>query len=261
MKSREKLRNYLDFLLAMTEKEIKARYKNAFLGFLWIFLNPLLQMLIIGIIFQNFIRIGIDNYFIFLFPGLLAWNFFSYSLAKTTPAIVYERNLIQKANFPREAIPLSIVFANFFHFLISTLFFIVFLLLSGNFITANFLFSAFYFIISVLWLLFFTGGLALLTSALNVKYRDVNFFIQALIILWFYATPVIYSLQILPASHLWLFRLNPLTSAFEAFRYSLIGSSLIYDNLLIYNLSISLIVLGFGVWVFKKESKNFSDWL
>ncbi len=261
MKSKERLKNYIDFLLAMTEKEIKARYKNALLGFLWIFLNPLLQMLIIGFIFQNFIRIGINNYFIFLFPGLLCWNFFSYSLTKTSPSIVYERSLIQKANFPREAIPLSIVFSNFFHFLVSTLFFIIFLLFSGNLIVSNPIISVFYFLLSAVWLLIFTSGLSLLTSALDVKYRDVNFFIQALIILWFYATPVLYSLQSLPTDYLWIFRFNPLAYTFEVFRYSLLGSSPVSNNLLFYNLLISMIIVTFGVWIFKKESKNFSDWL
>jgi len=89
-----KQRHWLDFLIAMTEKEIKARYKHAVLGFLWVIINPLLQMLIIGFVFQFFIPVKVDNYFLFLFAGLLPWNFFSMSLSKTTPSIVYERSLI-----------------------------------------------------------------------------------------------------------------------------------------------------------------------
>ena len=92
-----KQRQWLDFLLAMAEKEIKARYKHAVLGFLWIVLNPLLQMLVIGFIFQFFVPVKVENYFLFLFSGLLPWNFFSMSLSKATPSIVYERSLIQKA--------------------------------------------------------------------------------------------------------------------------------------------------------------------
>src|SRR4030065_2213260 len=114
-----KIENYLNFILAMTEKEIKARYKNVALGFLWMFINPLLQMLIMGSIFSLFIINPPPNYFLFLFIGLLSWNFFSYSITKATTSIVYERTLIQKAKFPREAIPLSIVLSTFFHLLIS----------------------------------------------------------------------------------------------------------------------------------------------
>src|SRR3989337_4058776 len=99
-------RNYFDFLWEMTEKEIKARYKRAIFGFLWVILNPVLQMIIIGVIFSYFIKI--PNYFLFLFTGLLPWQFFSLSLTKATPSIVYERSLLQKARFPIEAIPISI---------------------------------------------------------------------------------------------------------------------------------------------------------
>lgn len=262
MKSNISIGYFLELLLAFTEKEIKARYKNAVLGFLWILLNPLLQMLIIGFIFQNFIDIPVSNYFLFIFTGLLPWNFFSYSFTKTTPSIVYERALIQKAKFPHEIIPLSIILSNFFHLLISLALLIIYLLLVGNINFGNLgiwqfikLFS------SLLWLLIFTSGLSLFTSALDVKYRDVNFFVQALATLWFYATPVIYSLQILPKTYFSLFCFNPIAYPFEMLRSSLINTPLPPTNILITNLSLSLIITVLGSFIFYKESKTFSDWL
>jgi len=255
-------KNYLNFLLAMTGKEIKARYKNAVLGFLWILLNPLFQMLFIGFIFSNFITVPITNYFLFLFAGLLPWNFFSYSLTKTTPSIVYERSLIQKAKFSKEAIPLSIVFSNFFHFLISLLLLIFYLILSGDFQLNNLTVWQFgNFIFSLIWLLAFTCGISLLTSALNVKFRDVNFFVQALIVLWFYATPVIYSLKILPKNYLSLFRFNPIAYPFEMLKHGLIATPLPSANILFANLIISLIIIILGIFIFIKENRTFSDWL
>lgn len=245
----------------MTEKEIKARYKNAILGFLWIFLNPLFQMLIIGFIFQNFIKVPIANYFLFLFTGLLPWNFFSYSLTKATPSIVYERSLIQKAKFPREVIPLSIVLSNFFHFLVSLFLLLIFLLVSGNLAIIHYPLSIIHLLLSLLWLLAFTGGFSLLTSALNVKYRDINFFVQALVILWFYATPVIYSLHILPQDYLPLFQLNPITYPFEMLRFSLTASFLPPSNIFFANAMVSFFIIFLGILLFKKESKTFSDWL
>ena len=85
------LKQYFDFLWAMTEKEIKARYKRAVFGFLWVILNPVLQMFIIGIIFSFFIKI--PNYFLFLFTGLLPWQFFSLSLSKATPSELFFKKL------------------------------------------------------------------------------------------------------------------------------------------------------------------------
>ncbi len=245
----------------MTEKEVKARYKNAILGFLWIFLNPLFQMLIIGLIFSNFIKIPIADYFLFLFTGLLLWNFFSYSLTKATPSIVWERNLIQKAKFPREAIPLSIVFSNFFHFLVSLLFLLTFLIFTRQLALFSSPERIPMLAISLLWLLAFTSGASLLSTALNVKYRDINFFVQALVILWFYATPVIYSLQILPEAFLPLFQLNPLTYPFEMFRFSLFTSYLPQLNIFFANAAISFLIIFSGIILFKKESDTFSDWL
>lgn len=255
------MRDYVNFLLVMTEKEIKARYKNAVLGFLWILLNPLFQMLVIGFIFRNFIKIPVPNYFLFLFTGLLPWNFFSYSLTKTTPSIVYERSLIQKAKFPREAIPLSIVFSNFFHLLVSLLLLLGFLIFTHQLILFSPPVRIPLFIASLLWLLTITCGFSLLSSALNVKYRDINFFVQALVILWFYATPVIYSLQILPQNYLPLFQLNPIAYPFEMLRHSLIATPLPPTNILLINLTISLIITLLGIFIFVKENRTFSDWL
>src|SRR3990167_10860018 len=103
-----KIKNYFNFLWAMTEKEIKARYKRAVFGFLWVIINPLLQMIIMGLIFSFFIKI--PNYFLFLFIGLLSWTFFSLSIGKARPSFVNDRALLQKAKFPVEVIPLSVVF-------------------------------------------------------------------------------------------------------------------------------------------------------
>lgn len=245
----------------MTEKEIKSRYKNAVLGFLWILLNPLLQMLIIGLVFQKLIKTPISNYFLFLFPGLLLWNFVSYSLTKATPSIVYERDLIQKANFHREAIPLSIIFSNFFNLLISLFLFIIYLFISNNYEVLISPLSWLYLFLSLFWVLSFTCGLSLLAASLNVKYRDVNFIIQALSALWFYATPVIFSLNILPTNYLFLFRLNPIVYPFEMIRSSLISTPLPEVNVLIFNLLISFFIILLGILVFRKENKYFSDWL
>ncbi len=255
------LKYYFGFILTMTEKELKARYKNAVLGFLWIFLNPILQMVIIGFIFQSIIKTPVQNYYLFLFTGLLPWNFFSYSLTKTTSCFVFERYLIQKAKFPREAIPLSIIFSNFFNFGISILFLVGFLFFNNQLYFFHSFLPFAFFLLSLVWLVLFTSGISLLTSALNTKFRDINFFVQAVSILWFYITPVMYSLEVLPKSYLTFFKFNPLAYPFELFRSAFLATTLPPTNILFFNLSISVIVFVAGVVVFKKESKNFSDWL
>jgi len=257
MKLAKKYQHWIEFVLAMTEKEIKARYKMAIFGFLWIFLNPLLQMLVMGFIFQFFVPIKTVNYFEFLFPGLLVWNFFSYTVVKNTPMYVNERALIQKAKFPREAIVLSVVLSNLFHFLIALVMFILFEWLF------NFKIHWWRWCLVpgiVVWLTVLTSGLSFLFSSLNVKWRDINFGVQAIMPLWFYATPVVYSLDLLPA---WLARwlyLNPMTAIVEVLRWTIMGTAVGWWGLIL-SLVMTMIIFGLGVFIFKKESPFFDDWV
>ncbi len=263
-----KVRYWLDFLWVMTQKEIKARYKHATLGFLWIVINPLSQMAVMGFVFQFFVPVHVDNYFLFLFAGLLPWNFFAQSLTKTTPAFFYERNLIKKAKFPREAIVLSIILSNLFHFLVALLLLVAALVTDKVFFEQYGFLELLSYIGRMLWLLpaillllSFTVGLSLLTSSLNVRFRDVNFMVQLAVMLWFYATPVIYALNLLPELLRPLFYLNPMTFIVELFHYALMGLPVTFVELWAIAITVIVIVLYIGLLVFKKENRNFDDWL
>jgi len=251
----DELKNYFDFLWAITEKEIKARYKRAVFGFLWVFLNPVLQMLIIGAIFQFFIKM--PNYFLFLFSGLLPWQFFSLSLTKATPSIVYERALLQKAKFPIETIPISIVLSNFVHMLFSFLVFLPIIFFIVRPPLVNLLIVA----LALVWLFILTTGLTLLASSLNVKYRDMSFFVQTLLILLFYATPILYNLSLLPESKRLIFSLNPLSSIFELLHIGFFNEGRINAFLLVNNIIMSLFLISISIGVFNKNSKYFVDYL
>lgn len=253
----EKWQHFFDLLWGMTEKEFKVRYKRTVFGFLWVIINPLLQMIVIGTVFRFFIKEEIPNYFFFLFIGLLIWNFFSLSLNKVTPSIVYERSLIKKARFPRIVIPLSIIISNFIHLLIGIGILLVPLIFSGIFAFSHFLIV----IPALLWLLLVTTGFGLITSALNVRFRDIAFFVQAVLILWFYATPIVYTMSFIPHHVQWIWYLNPLTSITELFQFALIKSTFPAFNGLLITFIISVLMVYVGVWYFNKESKNFDDWV
>lgn len=255
LSSRQK--HWLDFLLAMTEKEIKARYKFAVLGFFWIVLNPILQMLVVGLIFRYFVPISVENYFVFLLVGLLVWNFFSYTISKNTPMILNERGLIHKANFPRETIVLSIVFANLFHTLVG------FFLLYGFAIAflGISLMGILFFMLGLLLISALTVGLSLLFSALNVKYRDTNFAVQAILPLWFYATPIVYTRELLPENVRWLIALNPLTTILEIFQFAFLNKVFFSIYEVFYTIFFIAIILVLGWQFFIKEAPYFDDWV
>lgn len=251
-------KRWFEFVFALTQREIKARYKHAIFGFLWAFLNPILQMLVMGFIFHFFVPITVDNYFVFLFSGLLPWNFFSQTLSKSIPSIVYERALIQKSNFPREAIIVSIVFSNLYHLLISTGIFLLYLLL---FYDAFELLNILYLFFGIFLLAFFTLGFSLLFSSLNVRFRDVNFFVQALLPLWFYATPIMYTANLIPENYRLFLYLNPLTVILDLFHKAISVNYFVPTYYYFFNLFIILLFLMAGISVFKRESKFFDDWI
>lgn len=250
-----KSRRYIDLLVGLIGKEFKVSYKRAVFGFFWVILNPILQMVIIGIIFSFFIKI--PNYLLFIITGLLAWTFFSQSLSKATPSIVIERSILQKTRFPIETIPISVILSNFLNLLVSSALYLVLLVFFNKLLFPQILLL----LPALVWLLIFTIGASLLTASLNVRYRDINFFVQAVLILWFYATPVLYNLSLIPQSLHILFSLNPLTSIFELIHFAVLGQGKINGTIMLVNLVLSLAVLFMGVVVYKKLNKYFVDWL
>jgi ABC-2 type transport system permease protein len=248
---------FFELLWAMTDKELRTRYKYTFLGFLWLVIIPLLQMLIIGFVFTFFMKQPVKNYYYYLFVGLLVWNFFATSLTKATPSIVFERTLIKKSKFPRLVIPLSIITSNLINLVLAMLIFFVPVLLLGTLIPA----SLYLIPVALLLLIIFTTGICLLTSALDVRFRDVNFFVQALLIVWFYATPIVYMLSSVPYKYYWLWRINPMTSIIQLFQYAFLNAPPPGIGMITINASINVVIFTLGVFIFRKESDNFDDWV
>lgn len=246
---------YFDFLLAMTDRELRARYKKAVLGLLWIFINPILQMLIIGSVFSYFIHI--PNYFLFLFCGLLPWNFFITSLSRATSSFLNERLLLKKARFSTEVIPLSIVLANLLHFIVASVIILIILIFFGYLGKINIIL----FTLTLFWITFLTGGVVLLTSTLYVKFSDVNFIVQAITTALFYASPIVYRLDMVPQKLMPIFYLNPLTSIFQLFQCSLMGECNLNASLILSNLAISFILIYMGISIFIKHKNYLVDWL
>jgi ABC-2 type transport system permease protein len=248
-------KHYFDLLFGMTEKELKARYKNTVFGFLWMVINPILQMLVIGFVFTFFFKEPVAHYYEYLFIGLLVWNYFSLSLTKATACIVNERSLIHKANFPHTVLPLSIILSDLIHFLLGLAIFAVILSIQD----VTFITRLPYFFAGIILLTCFTTGLSLLTATLNTFYRDVAFFIQAILIVWFYATPIVYSLSVIPSRLLWLWEINPLTIVLYLFHRAFINNISIPNAVLISNIVIIAGMTVIGIAAFQKFHRIFID--
>lgn len=251
------LRHFFDLLFAMTGRELRTRYKYTLFGFFWMIANPLVQMLVIGFVFTFFMKEPAPQYYLYLFSGLLVWNFFSLSLTKSTPSIVAERLLIKKSSFPRSVIPLSVVCSTAVHLLLAQCLFLIPL----SFVHTLQPFGGWY-VVAAYGLLFgVTVGMTLMASALNVRFRDINFLTQALLVVWFYATPIVYPLSVVPAQYAFFWYLNPLTVIVQLFSHALIGYPLPEVGLVVSNGLLTVVLLILGISIFHTESKNFDDWV
>ena len=155
---------YREMLKSLVSKDLKTRYKGSFLGFLWTFLNPLMQLAVYALIFPFLMRIDEKNYAMFLFVGLLPWIFFSTSLQTSSDCIIENENLVKKIYFPRQVLPLSVATAGMMNYIYGLLVVFVSLLLTRIGIT----WYALYLPLILLIQYVLVVGFCLLVSSLNV---------------------------------------------------------------------------------------------
>lgn len=195
VKGIKELFNYRELIFNLVSRELKVKYKRSVLGFFWSFVNPLLLMAVYTVVFFFFLRVapptganGLKNFPAFLLCGLLAWNYFNNSLSASVGSLVDSGNLLKKVYFPREIIPFSIVFANLINFLIELVVLFGFLLILGN----NFLLLLPVLVYVIFIETIFVLSLSLIFSLSNVYFRDTKHLLGVILLLWFFATPIIY---------------------------------------------------------------------
>ncbi len=215
------LLKYRPLIQALVARELKARYRGTAFGFLWSFINPLLLLLVYSFVFSYILvrqpsgdptvaarQPNLDHYALFLFCGLLPWTWFSSSLLEAANVLISGGNLIKKVLFPAEVLPIVTVVANMVHFLFGLPILIVFLI----FFKAPLQISELvWFPVVMLVQLVLTLGLALIVSALTVHFRDFKDILSNLVTFWFFATPIIYSMNDAPALGRTVLNINPFT--------------------------------------------------
>jgi len=249
------LYQYRELLKTNIQKEIRGKYKGAWLGVIWSFLNPLLMLAVYAFIFPLIMGRDIPNYPIFLMVALLPWNFFTTTIASSSFSVISNGNILKKVYFPREIIPISVVASCVVNFLISCLIMVIFLLGSGVGISIHALLFPVILVIETILLL----GCALFLSSATVYVRDLEHIVNVIIMALFYATPVVYSLDMLPAKYQAIIMLNPMTSIINAYRDVLFYHKLPNFTHLGIVFVVSVIIFTIGLLTFKKLEKNFAE--
>ncbi len=253
----KRLKNYKHLFLIFIWREFSIRYKQSFIGVLWAMLQPLSMMLLFTFVFTYVMPIKITDYpyMLFFYSGLLPWSFFSSALNYSIPSLTNHYNLITKIYFPREILPFSGIAVAFIDFLIASLIYVLFIIIFKIKITLQI-----FWFLPLLFLLFvFIISVSLVLSALNVYYRDVKLATGFLIQLWFFATPVFYSIDKLSVKLKLILFLNPLTFIVENMRRCVIeGRGVIFWQYLIM-LFFVLTLLYLSYKIFIHTEKRFAD--
>lgn len=247
--------NYRELLKTNIKKEIRGKYKGSWLGVLWTFLNPLLMLAVYAFVFPYILRVNVDNYTIFMIVALIPWNFFTTAIQSGTGSVVANGNILKKVYFPREIIPISITTSQLVNFLITCIIMAVFIIFSGVGFSVHALLFPLLILIQYILIL----GLTFILSALTVFVRDIDHFVSVILMLGFYATPIVYQGEMLPKKFQIFLKLNPMAQLVEAYR-----SILYYHRLpdmtmlVVWGLgSVALLVVGY--LIFKKLEKSFVE--
>lgn len=249
--------DYREMLKTTVSKELRARYKGSVLGFLWTFLNPLLQLLVYSITFRYVMRISVPgvNYTLYLFSGLVPWTCFSASLLMGTNVIVANSNLIKKIHFPRLILPISSVLGNLVNLLLTLCILLPVLWLSGYGINMNYLYLPV--VIALLGLL--ALGFVLILSGLNVYFRDLEHLLSVLLTAWMYMSPIIYSSDTIPTGAYAFFKMNPMFPVVRAFQDILLYNIAPNPLGLLYLASFGILLLFVGYASFARMQRRFAE--
>lgn len=247
---------YRTMVESLIKRDLRGRYKGSVLGFFWTFLNPLFQLLVYTFVFSIIMRMGIEDYYLFLFVALIPWNFFNTCISGGSCCVINQKDLLSKIYFPREVLPISHVLGQLVNMLLTFLVVIAVLIVSGKGINLA-VWPYLLVIIPVEVLLAF--GLTLLFSAITVYFRDMQFLLTVVAMAWQFMTPVMYPVEMVPDRFRSLYYLNPMTPIIVAYRDVFYYKQAPQLNTLLLGTGMGIGFLIIGWVVFSKLKRRFAE--
>jgi len=248
--------NYLrDLLSELVRRDIRLRYRRSVLGVAWSLLNPLAQLLVFNFVFGRVLPLNIPNYPLFLFIGLILWNWFQSSLVSGTGAIVDNRDLIKRPGFPTGILPVVMVTTNFVHLLLALPVVLIFVMLNRIQLSPAIVILPVVFFVQF----FLTLSLVYAAAATHVTFRDTQHLLGIFLLLGFYLSPIIYESSSMPVQVQPIYRLNPLVFLIESSREAIMKGEWPSISGLFLLFAVSACLLGFGYLVFKRASQRFVE--
>jgi len=239
-------------LLQLVSQQLILRYRRTALGYLWTLINPLLMMSVMALVFATLFKADLKTFAVFLFAGMIPWNFFSAVVTQCGASFINNEGLIKKIYLPKVIFPLSITFALLIDSALSFLALITIIIVIGGSLSWAVLFIP----IAYILLFFFALGIGLITSVATVFFRDLQHVILIAMQGLFFLTPILYKHDALAGKVAWLIGLNPIVPFIELFRAPLYQSSLPNVSIIVQGLLLSLSAMSIGALVFLRHEKT-----
>jgi lipopolysaccharide transport system permease protein len=247
---------YREMLRSLVHRDLRGRYKGSVLGFLWTFLNPLLQLAVYTILFSHIIRMGIHDYYLFLFVALIPWMFFSSSIMGGSTSILSNQSMVTKIYFPREVLPISVVTGAFVNMLYCFIVVLAVVLVFSDHV--NFVAWLYLPVIAIIEYIL-ALGFALIAAAVTVYIRDLEHILGIVTMAWQFLTPVMYGIDMVPDEYLFIFNLNPMSPIIVAYRDILYYGRIPHMETLISALVFGILFAILGFIVFGRLKRNFAE--
>ena len=244
---------YRELIWALALKELKIRYKRSILGFFWALINPLMLCLVLTVVFSTLMPSARPHFAVFLLSVLLPWTFFSQSLSYAAESIVGNGDLIKKVRVAKLVFPVAAVVSNAINLLLSLIPLVLVVLIMRHPFYTTWL----YLPVPLLALIITTLGATFFFAAINVYYRDVSHILQIILQVWFYVTPIIYSVEDIPRKYQLLFKLNPMIYVLHGFRLSVYYGMLPEVKSVAMSFFCAFAALYVGFWVFRRHQHEF----
>ena len=248
-----------DLLFMLVVRDVKVRYRAATLGILWALITPLLSVLIYSLFFGVLGRMGPEGvpYPIFLFSALLIWSYFEASIGRASNALISSGALVSKVYFPRQILPVANVISPVVDLFFGLVILVAMLLIYRIEPSRHVLLLPAYFLMAMMAAI----GVGLAASVLNGFYRDVRHFMPVLTRLWFFCSPIIYSVELVPERWRPLYAVNPMATVCEGFRSALIGTPPPTVTMIAVSSAVTVTLLISGVLIFRNHEETVADYI
>ena len=252
---------YRQMIFSLVKKDLRGRYKGSVLGFMWTFINPLLQMGVYTLVFSIILRNDIDKYYLFLFVALVPWIFFSASLTGGADSVLASKDMLKKIYFPREVIPISTVTSAFINMILTFVVVFIVLLISGRGIN---LVALLYLPVVMIVEYILCLGIGLIVSALTVYLRDLQYILGIVVMALQYMTPVMYGADMVENANVpqilkTIFNLNPMTPIINIYRQILYYKEIPDLSTLLVAIITGVVFVILGAIIFRRLQRGFAE--